>query len=470
LKPESYDPGPSFTVIKDEVVMNRIYWGISLFLLAFPQPFAAGASGNPLQETAKFTPNVTEPMLDAEFWIRRMPDPDKVLLTPEEINRFNRQLAVRFEFIKEIESHPEVTGEELKRRIGSYRLPYGERRYNGGGESVEDRLYDALREEMNLTAVPEKVMPRWGVTVRRTSIRSFPTDQGSLTAPDPAGSDLFQETEVDIWTPLVILHRSKNGQWAFVQIYHYNGWMKLDDVAVAGDKEALFGFLNQPEFLIATGSWVESQITENVSPKIRFMMGTRIPLVPRQRISRELFQHNPQGNHVVWIPARDEKGLFRPVMAYISTRADVHRGYLPYTRRNLLKQAFKMLGERYSWGGTFEGRDCSRLFVDTYRTVGIMLPRNASEQMKVGVDRFENNVGERFDRLLPGAGLYMPGHAMLFIGNHDGKSYIIHSTAAYRNIPGEEIRPVRGVVVADMSVLQEGIRSIRAAREFILPF
>jgi hypothetical protein len=322
---------------------------------------------------------------------------------------------------------------------------------------------------MNLAALPEKVIPRWGVTVRRTSIRSFPTTQESLTAPDPDGFDLFQETEADIWTPLVILHRSRNGQWAFVQIYHYNGWMKLKDVAIADNKEALFGFLNQPEFLVATGSWVESQITENGLPKIRFMMGTRIPLVPRERIPRELFRHNPQGNYVVWVPARDAKGLFRPVMAYISTQADVHPGYLPYTRRNLLKQVFKMLGERYSWGGTFEGRDCSRLLVDTYRTVGIMLPRNASEQMKVGLDRFENNVGRCFDRLQPGAGLYMPGHAMLFIGNHDGKSYMIHSTAAYRNIPGEEIRPVRGVVVTDMSVLKEGIRSIRAAREFILP-
>jgi cell wall-associated NlpC family hydrolase len=450
--------------------MRRICCAAVFFLLAFLQPPATGAAGNPLQETAKFTPAVTESMLDAEFWIRRATDPEKVLMTPDEIIRFNRSLAAEFDYIKEIENHPEVSGEQVKSRIEAYRLPYGQKRYNSRNEPVGDGFYDVLREEMILETIPEKVKPLWGVTVRRTSIRSFPTSESSLTAADPQASDLFQETEADIWTPLVILHRSKNGQWAFVRIYHYNGWMKLEDVAVANDKQALFSLLNQQEFLVATGSWVESQITENASPKIRFMMGTRIPLVPRERIPRELFRHNPQGNYVAWVPARDEKGFFAPVMAYISTQADVHPGYLPYTRRNLIRQVFKMVGERYSWGGSFEGRDCSRLIVDAYRTIGIMLPRNASEQMKVGLDRFENNVGERFVRLNPGAGLYMPGHSMMFIGNHDGKSFMIHSTAAYRNIPGEDIRPVRGVVVTDMSILKDGIRSIQTAREFILPF
>jgi hypothetical protein len=100
-----------------------------------------------------------------------------------------------------------------------------------------------------------------------------------------------------------------------------------------------------------------------------------------------------------------------------------------------------------------------------------MLPRNSSQQAKVGLDLFENDVGERFIRLKPGAALYMPGHAMMFIGNHDGKSYILHRTAGFRNIPGEAVRPVLGVVVSDMSVLADGIRrTIRTAREFVLPF
>jgi len=445
---------------------------LALSLLCLPTfgPPPAGAAGNPFQETARFTPNVTESMLEAEFWIGRTAEPDKVLLPPESITRFNLRLAAEFPFIKDVENHREISGSRVKALIEAYGLPRGKTRYDSRNEPVDNGLYDGLRREMNLDAIPEKVKPLWGVTLRRTAIRSFPTAEPSRAAPDPQGSDLFQETEADIWTPLVILHRSRNDQWAFVQIYHYSGWMPLADVAEARDKEALFALLNQPDFLVATGSWVESQITREASPKIRFMMGTRIPLVPQERIPKEFFRQSPQGNHVVWVPARDEKGFFEPAMAYISAQADAHRGYLPFTRRNVLTQAFKMVGERYSWGGSFEGRDCSRLILDVYRTVGVMLPRNASQQAQVGMDRFESPVGDRFSNLKPGAGLYMPGHAMIFIGNHEGKSYIIHSTAGFRNIPGEEMRPVRGVVVSDLSVLADGIRTIRAAREFILPF
>lgn len=429
-------------------------------------PLAAGSAGNPLQETARFTPGVTESMVSADFWISRTADPDRILMTPDAIDRFNRSLAGRFDFITEIEHHPELSREQARGLIEAYNLPYGKGRLTALRKPVPDRAYDSLREETNLAALPERVKPLWGVTVRRTALRAFPTAEPSLAAADQHGFDLFQETEADIWTPLTLLHVSKNGLWAFVRIYHYDGWMKREDIAVAKEREALFALLSQKEFLVATGSWVDSQAAPDGS-RVRFMMGTRIPLVPKEQIPRHLGGQNPQGNYAVWVPGRDEKGFFYPVMALLSAGADVHPGYLPYSRRNLLVQAFKMVGERYSWGGSFEGRDCSRLILDLFRTVGILLPRNAGQQMKVGLDRFESDAGESFTRLSPGAGLYMPGHAMLYLGNHGGRSYILHSTAGFRNIPGEAIRPVLGVVVSDLSILRDGIKTLKAAREFL---
>jgi hypothetical protein len=431
-------------------------------LLAVPSPSAA--AGNPLQETARFTPGVTETLLEADFWIRRTAEPDRVLMAPSEIGRFNRGLASGFPFMTDVEHHPELSGAQVKALIASYRLPR-ETRYDSSGRPADGGFYDGLGREKNLDAVPETVAPLWGVTVRRTAVRSFPTAEPSRTAPDPQGSDLFQETEADLWTPLVILHRSRSGRWAFVRTYHYHGWVPLADIAPVREKASLFSLLDQPDFLVATGSWGESQLTGAEGTKLRFMMGTKLPLVARDRIPREHFGHNPQGNYVVWVPGRDGQGFFTPVMAYVSAQADVHRGWLPYTRRNLLRQAFKMLGERYSWGGSFEGRDCSRLIVDVFRTVGILLPRNASQQARVGLDRFAGDTG--LARLEPGAGLYMPGHAMLFLGNHEGRSYAIHSVAGFRNLPGGEVHSVRGVVVSDLSVLPDGAGSLTAAREFL---
>ena len=45
------------------------------------------------------------------------------------------------------------------------------------------------------------------------------------------------------------------------------------------------------------------------------------------------------GNYVVKVPTRNPQGraVFR--LALVSVAKDVHNGYLPYTRSNILKQA-----------------------------------------------------------------------------------------------------------------------------------
>ena len=69
--------------------------------------------------------------------------------------------------------------------------------------------------------------------------------------------------------------------------------------------------------------------------------------------------------------------------AWIHGKADVSVGYLPYTRAHILRQAFKMLGENYGWGGQREGRDCSSFIMDIYNVFGIRSPRNADQQEKI---------------------------------------------------------------------------------------
>ncbi|MBE8952518.1 MAG: C40 family peptidase, partial [Quinella sp. 1Q7] len=55
---------------------------------------------------------------------------------------------------------------------------------------------------------------------------------------------------------------------------------------------------------------------------------------------------------------------------------------LPCTENNLIRQAFRFLGEGYGWGGLEDGVDCSAFVQDVYRSVGIELPRDADRQAK----------------------------------------------------------------------------------------
>lgn len=57
------------------------------------------------------------------------------------------------------------------------------------------------------------------------------------------------------------------------------------------------------------------------------------------------------------------------------------------TPQKIVDEAFKYLGVPYMWGGnTIEHVDCSGLTMMVYYMCGILLPRNASQQVKCGVE------------------------------------------------------------------------------------
>jgi cell wall-associated NlpC family hydrolase len=145
----------------------------------------------------------------------------------------------------------------------------------------------------------------------------------------------------------------------------------------------------------------------------------------------------------------------------------VTRGYLPYTRQNLLRQSFKFLGERYGWGHSYNARDCSGFVSDVYKTFGILLPRNSGDQ---GLSAIGSNL--RFDRatlaearveslqsLEVGDLIYMPGHVMMYLGEVNGEPYVIHDVhgLSYDTADGEYSSGVlSGVSVTPLLPLRAG--------------
>jgi len=154
---------------------------------------------------------------------------------------------------------------------------------------------------------------------------------------------------------------------------------------LTGDGEKIFDFLKTDRFLVVTGSKVETEpnpFIKEVS-NIIFNMGDRIPLVESKKIPQSIPERNLQaqsseGCYVVRIPVRDGNGYLQFKLALIARSNNVCEGYLPYAGKNIILQAFKLLGERYEWGGMFGRRDCSQFIMDIYRTVGIIIPRDAS--------------------------------------------------------------------------------------------
>ena len=105
------------------------------------------------------------------------------------------------------------------------------------------------------------------------------------------------------------------------------------------------------------------------------------------------------------------------------------------TRENLLATARRFLGTPYMWGGaSIKHFDCSGFTQFVYRQCGIVLPRNAREQIYTGEE-----VPYDFDQMLPGDLLFYgtPATAkkkmvVAHVAMYYGDKKIIHSSQVVR--------------------------------------
>ncbi|HYE83308.1 MAG TPA: SH3 domain-containing protein [Clostridia bacterium] len=431
-------------------------------------------------------PGVSESMLYPEFWIKNTPDAGKLIAAAEEIAEFNR-VNVRDAAapLADLENYQQsFTKAELAELIRGLSKPATSERYNSDGELVGKKYYDLIISNLNLNGLRDVNAVRYGIAVRRTEMRTFPTYDRLYSSPANYNIDRFMETVAYPAEPLVILSTSKDGQWYFAQMYNYLAWIPAKDVAV-GDKTELFSYVNREPFLTVTAPRIHASFNPMNAElsELRFDMGARLPLATASEVKAAFYDQNPAGNFVVKVPTRNEEGKLIFDYVLISRSADVSLGYLPYTKENIIKQAFKLQGERYGWGGMFNGRDCSAFLMDIFRTMGVRIPRNASEQGKLMVGRYYDmpasmTLGERkrlFDGLEPGTALYMSGHAMLYLGKYEDEYYMIHDFSGFsvKNGNGELVNYSSWeVAVTPLSILRSSggiyMEALYGARVFLL--
>jgi Cell wall-associated hydrolases (invasion-associated proteins) len=418
-------------------------------------------------------------MMEPEFWIEKIPDSRRIILDPAGIERLNKRISDSIESMCDLQNFKEIlTKDELSNYIKHYSVPE-KTMYDMDDDKITGDFYEGVKYNTNIDGINDVNPVRYGIAVKNAAVRTFPTEKGIFEAKDDREFDMFQETGCQALQPVLVLHESRDGLWYFIQLYNYNGWVKKSDIAI-GDKNIVFNYANNKDFLIVTGNHVLTKANpfeERVSRQ-EFDMGTRIPLetgdIP-QNVDRQCVA----GNFIVLLPVREEDGSLSFKHGLISKKEDVTSGYLSYTRENVLKQVFKLIGDRYGWGDSFRGRDCSSTVLYVYKTFGILLPRNASQQEAVQgrVFKFEGaSPQDERNRLLstvkPCAGLYMKGHAMMYLGEDRGVHYMIHNFHRYCVKEGQEykIYPANEVAVTSSLLLTTTkipfIETFTAAVEF----
>ena len=411
-------------------------------------------------------PYVSAKMEKPQFWFNKITNPRHPLLKPEEIEKINENNLKRKDFY--LFSLPDLQEELSKEELLAYLKEdwdafanLGEVRYGRDGHPLGKSFWDELKDNLNQELMKEKNNTRYGLIVKRTDVRVFPTEEQSTATPSQNGFDRFQHSAISPGSLVGIYHVSKDNRWTYVQTQFIRGWVQTTALAIAKERKEALEYQEAKERLVITGSFVKV-FGDPALRQVIFLaqMGNVFPL-----LTRPVQGGTGEPCYVIRIPVREDSGQLGFGKGFLPGNADAHEGFLPYTQENVARQAFKMLHEPYGWGDMFEARDCSRFIMDVFASFGIVMPRNSTFQGKVGRDLGEidgKSMKEKkmiLDRAVPLATvLRLPGHIMLYLGKDRGRYYAIH------NIWGIEkgrssnrlLEKIAKVEVSDLSLGEPG--------------
>ncbi|MCD6307891.1 MAG: SH3 domain-containing protein, partial [Candidatus Latescibacteria bacterium] len=291
--------------------------------------------------------------------------------------------------------------------------------------TYSEQMIREIEETMNLDAVPRTITRRYGVIVERGDIRLLPTHVPGFSSSRGA-MDLFQNTSIYMTVPVTILHETVDGDYYYIESPVARGWISAKTVAV-GTKAGIRPLVATDSILMATGNKVPVYgDSECTSFRQYLYFSGRVPFVRKTDKA-----------YVVKLPERRQDGSLGVIEGFLKPDADVHIGFLPYTKRNVVTQVFKLLHQPYGWADRLKNRDCSGTMRVLFRCFGFTMGRWPNFLLLAPPDKYiryidsslseEEKLAEaaKSEALITVAG--SGGHVTLWLGRAaNGKYYFMH--------------------------------------------
>ncbi len=281
----------------------------------------------------------------------------------------------------------------------------------------------------------------YAITVRRTNVKALPTTTAFYRDPKKTGEgfpfDYNQNSALHINVPLFISHYSKDRRWAFVRASYSFGWVKISDLALTNSS-----FIRK----FKTGSYAMT-IKDNLrlydeknSPKSIVKLGSLFPIGKNK--GTYLTVKRSSLGHAMIHTIKAEKPTI------------IAKKPLPFTSKNVALLAKEFYGEPYGWGGSYECRDCSATTRDFLGPFGIFLRRNSSKQAMDGTSKtyikgMKKSAKKRkiIQKAEPFRSLlHVPGHIVLYLGQHKGEPIVMHTYWGIRKNNGSKLITGRTII------------------------
>ncbi|GAB2907843.1 SH3 domain-containing protein [Rheinheimera gaetbuli] len=403
--------------------------------------------------------------LHSKYWLPGAQH-DKVLLSPQQITQRNSDTFALQPELQTLQSLPlALSKTELAAKIDQVSAIPRSSRFYADGTELDSAAWQRYRALLALDMLQEANPLQFALVVKRTAVRAFPTRDRVFNQQMNLDLDRFSETALFPAEPVAVLHKSQDDNWLLVQSYNYTGWVHRDDLAI-GDKAQILAYSQREPFIVVSGAKVNTAFNPEVAAisELQLDMGVRLPLLNASETGHRLYGQNPAASYIVQLPQRLDDGSLRLIPALIPRSADVSLGYLPFTERNIVTQAFKFLGERYGWGHDYNGRDCTGFISEVFRSFGLLMPRNSGQQGNGSFGRnirFTNDDSSATDKLAAlaqlqiGDLLYFPGHVALYLGHSNKEVFMIHdvNTLIYPVQSGMYHSSLNGVAVTPLQPL-----------------
>ena len=407
------------------------------------------------EQKDKYIYNESIPILTktAGYWISKIQTPDEVILNEEQIKDFNERIKLKDVGLTKVEDYKDIVNpDNLKKTLERRLFWIKNRRYIFSNlEKVPKEFFDDLQKSIDLDFTTPFTFVNFAITTKYSEVRILPTDTAIYSNPNSLDLDRLQEQSIDIGTPLAVLCQTKDRDWCYAVTPREEGWIKTENIAFTS-RENIKEWNSYKKIAVATDTKADIFLDKTLKQFAGYVrMGTYFPLKSKNK-----------KYVVVRFPVADKNGNLVITNGYIH-RNSVNIGFLKYTQRNILIQAFKHLNSLYGWGGSRAEQDCSGMLGQIFNCFGVVLPENSAQKIKCGeifeLERYEDiDIKKQniIEKAIPALSfIYLQGHIMLYIGNDDNEPYVLHNVwgvSAFNNNNEKTILYINRTIVGDLNL------------------